>query len=133
MIKRGIERKLTINNNITKYGTVDQKNPTSIFINIGYKVIPDYTLLASIKAIRRRIIFLRPICIGKHFGELKTSIIDYTYPESKYYKPGKETRIAIEFTIFGDFIWNDELQANVELFVNDILSELDSLTTTIYP
>jgi hypothetical protein len=104
--KIGKENKYKIDNCNLIIGTVNKNECKSIYVQLNGYIKPQFSILTSIEAIRRKIIANRYQVSKKYFDGLKSSLFALEYNKSKSVDiAGKKSYISIEFTLFYDFDW----------------------------
>jgi hypothetical protein len=125
--KIGSLKKIKISDNRRiVFGTNDRKNCSSFFLRIEMKMKPMVCFETSINHCRRRLKLKTYTASKSYFEGLKTHIFDVDYPYVNSKTNKKESFVAIEFTLFGDFNWKDVL-FNIEKMSNDFYQLIESV------
>jgi len=107
--KIGKQNKYKIDNYNLIIGTLNKNECKSIYVQLNGYIKPSVSVLASIEAIRRKIIANRYQLSKKYFDGLKSSLFALEYNKTKSVDiAGKKSYISIEFTLFKDFDFKED-------------------------
>jgi hypothetical protein len=81
--KLGTEKKFNHKSGKILVGTMDKKDCSAAYVRLETWVTPTESLETSIEAIRRRIIANRYQISNIYFDDLKSTLIDYQYNQTK--------------------------------------------------
>lgn len=112
-------------------GTVDKKSCNAAYVRLETWITPTESLETSIQAIRRRIIANRYQISNIYFEELKSTIIDINYNQTKEKDiAGKKSFISIEITLLANkkFNYDEDFVFSCYNFGDSIFSLLETLS-----
>ena len=108
--------------------TMDKKNCTSCCINLETYIVPTLSLEESIDMIRRKFKANMSVIGNTYFDSLNGYLLTVDFNQTKGKdKPGKRSFIDIEFTLYGDFEWDDDFAFTCSQFADTYFCLLETL------
>ena len=111
-------------------GTVNKRDCKSVYVRLECYVKPEVSLESSIALIRRRFIANQYQVSRTYFEGLKSTIIDYRFPETKIKdKPSKVSFIAIEMTLLANdvFCYDKDFIFTARMFGDTMFTLLETI------
>jgi len=129
--KLGTEKKFKHKSGKILVGTIDKTNCRAAYVRLETWVTPTESLESSIQALRRRIIANRYQISNIYFDDVKSTLIDISYNQTKEKDiAGKKSFISIEITLIANhkFVYDEDFVFSSYNFGDSIFSLIETLS-----